>query len=235
MNKIFFYPTDKDTELSVLPPVPAKESVPKWYKDKKFFEGNGGKPLIDDGEIANISAKGCVPFFDALTSGYILKTWCDIYIEADEVGVNYHYARLPEIMSHRQTVALPIDRQEFYDIEFIWKVRWLPRLPKGYSLLITHPMNRFDLPFVSVSGIIDADVFYHSYQETNFPFYIKKGFSGIIPTGTPIMQMIPIKRDSWKKELEKYDEKELMQKKSIAYSSFWGSYKKLFHQKKKYI
>jgi hypothetical protein len=31
----------------------------------------------------------------------------------------------------------------------------------------------------------------------NFPFVINKDFSGIIPAGTPIIQAIPFKRDTW--------------------------------------
>ena len=32
----------------------------------------------------------------------------------------------------------------------------------------------------------------------NFPFFIKEGFTGLIPYGTPIVQIIPFKRDDWK-------------------------------------
>jgi hypothetical protein len=51
------------------------------------------------------------------------------------------------------------------------------------------------LPFTTLSGIHDTDGGLH---EGKIPFYIKSDFEGIIPAGTPIMQLIPIKRDSWK-------------------------------------
>jgi hypothetical protein len=60
---------------------------------------------------------------------------------------------------------------------------------------MTHPLNRFDLPFTTTSGIVDSDKF---FAPGNVPFFIKEGFSGIIPEGTPFLQLIPIKRATWK-------------------------------------
>jgi hypothetical protein len=60
--------------------------------------------------------------------------------------------------------------------------------------LITHPINRYDLPFTSVSGLADYDVY---PLPGNVSFHIKEGFEGTIPAGTPIMQIIPIKREDW--------------------------------------
>jgi len=34
---------------------------------------------------------------------------------------------------------------------------WTIELPPGYSLLVTHPINRPALPFVSLTGLIAAD------------------------------------------------------------------------------
>ena len=53
------------------------------------------------------------------------------------------------------------------------------------------PINRFDLPFLSISGFIDCN--YGFSLAGNMPFFIKKGFEGVIPAGTPYMQIIPIK------------------------------------------
>ena len=56
-------------------------------------------------------------------------------------------------------------------------------------------MNNFSLPFVSTSGIINND---KVFQPGSIPFFIRKGFNGIIPKGTPIIQIIPFKRNNWK-------------------------------------
>jgi hypothetical protein len=35
----------------------------------------------------------------------------------------------------------------------------------------------------------------------NFPFFLKKDFNGIIKAGTPIIQAIPFKRETWDMEV----------------------------------
>ena len=63
------------------------------------------------------------------------------------------------------------------------------KLPKDYSLLFLSPINRFDLPFLSITGIVDCDMYTGT---VHFPFFIKNSFTGIIEKGTPIVQIIPI-------------------------------------------
>ena len=47
----------------------------------------------------------------------------------------------------------------------------------------------------ALPGIVDTD---RSPQPINFPFFIKKNFVGTIEVGTPVVQLIPFKRDDWK-------------------------------------
>jgi hypothetical protein len=44
----------------------------------------------------------------------------------------------------------------FYPLEYTWDPNVSFSVPKGYSILITHPLNRNDLPFYTLSGIIDT-------------------------------------------------------------------------------
>ena len=66
------------------------------------------------------------------------------------------------------------------------------------ALVITHPLNRNDLPWIVLSGVVDADV--HPLRPGNMPLFIKENFEGIIPKGTPIFQLIPFKRENWEKQ-----------------------------------
>ena len=88
----------------------------------------------------------------------------------------------------------------YYDPIFIWLSKVSIQLPKGYSALIMHPLNRYDLPFITLGGIVDAD---HTISNTNIPFFLKKGFEGIIERGTPIAQIIPFKRENWISQKDK--------------------------------
>jgi len=231
MKEITFYPSSKDVELVVPPPKPAKEYLQQWYKNKKFF--NDSEPVFEEGRVKNFSVKACVPFYDAMTSGYIQETWCDIYIKKNGPNkIEYHYSGFPKLLDHREKTNVPIG-EEYYDAELAWITPWIPKTPKGYSVLSVTPQN-FLLPFHTLSGIMDSDVFYHTLNGS-VPFYIKKGFSGIIPAGTPMYQFIMIKRDSWKRNIEKWDEDASTKRMGIRLNKFFSVYRNNFHIKKKYI
>jgi hypothetical protein len=58
-----------------------------------------------------------------------------------------------------------------------------------------------ELPFTTMSGVVDTD----DYElPVNLPFLIKEGFMGIVPKGTPVAQVIPIKREAWTSESMKF-------------------------------
>ena len=68
--------------------------------------------------------------------------------------------------------------------------------PPGYSVLFTHPFNRPDLPFTTLTGLVDCDKFHDS--PVNFPArWHDAGFNGVLPKGTPVAQCLPVKRESW--------------------------------------
>ena len=67
-------------------------------------------------------------------------------------------------------------------------------MDKGYSVLITHPFNRDDLPFRTLTGLVDVDLY--KSNTIQFPaIWIDESFKGILKKGTPIAQCVPIKRD----------------------------------------
>jgi hypothetical protein len=88
-----------------------------------------------------------------------------------------------------------------YSLEHtIFQTQAAVKLPDGYSAIFTHPLNRFDLPFITLSGVVDGPFVVHN---GNIPFHIKDGFEGVIPKGTPIMQIIPFKRENWESKFKK--------------------------------
>lgn len=227
-NKIEFIPKSADAENFVTPPKPARNYEPTWLKNMPAFKNN--KLEIDDQGAANLTAKMCVPFMDTFNFGYIQETWCDIHIEKDEEGYPvYSFATLPQIVDFRLPRSYDHDDM-FYKEEFVWRIQWSPKVPKGYSVLFTHPLNRDDLPFYTLSGVVDADKYFYE-DAGNHPFFVKKDFEGIIPKGTPMFQMIPFKRDNWKSDLGKFDI-EIEKGNTFLRSKFWGVYKQNFWTKK---
>jgi hypothetical protein len=86
------------------------------------------------------------------------------------------------------------------------------------------------LPFITSSGIIDEEVLW----EGSFSFWIKENFNGIIPINTPILQIIPFKRENWASEL-RTDLIEYAEKKHYEKSNyFYGFYKKFISKEKSF-
>jgi hypothetical protein len=87
------------------------------------------------------------------------------------------------------------------------------------------------LPFTTITGFVDSDIYNLPIQ---FPFFIKKGFTGIIEAGTPIAQMIPIKRNNWKIEVKKENSEKFNILSEKYLSTIKRSYKNNFWFRKKY-
>jgi hypothetical protein len=233
--KIDFVPMNKEIETVVPPPKPAREYIPQWYKDMELFVG--GKKHYSNGSISNKTVKLCMPFGDTFSTGYIQETWCDLYLNAEEDGqIEYHFPTSPELVGFRNndpngSIKIP---DQFSQQECNWRQPWSPVLPKGYSMLITHPLNRVDLPFHTLSGIVDSDSFVVERFPNNLPFYLYKGFSGVIPAGTPMFQMIPIKRESWHHLVSCFNESNAMKNIHNARKKFYGAYRDTYWSKKDY-
>jgi len=92
-------------------------------------------------------------------------------------------------------------------------------------------MHRNDLPFYSVSAIVDTDKF---PTRDPYAFFIKRGFKGIIHRGTPMLQVIPFKREDWSMSIVEPNGKGYAINQQKMGSVFSQPYKKLFWQRKKY-
>lgn len=232
MLKVKWNPVSQLAHDILEPPKPARHYQPNWYKKIPAFDS--GKPKFDFAGNTDMTLKHCVPFADAMNAGYILETWQEIRFEIGLDGsVTYHYPTSPDIISHREHMAMDMGA-DYHPMEFIICPPWSPELPKGWSMLFTHPMNRPELPFFVPSGIMDCDKFVTTGNPSSLPLYLKKSFSGTLPIGTPIVQMIPVKRADWQGSQEPFDE---VKQKRIVHQMkrhFWGGYKKSFWSKKSY-
>lgn len=209
----------ENINIDFVKPTPASREIPEWYRSIPSVREN------------DITIKKCVPVLDAFSSGYIFRTSADVMYDADtqrflDNGVD------TQITSHAdyQVEGMQLD-DSFSPHPYKWINKFFWQTPKGYSTLFVHPLNRTDLPFQSLSAVVDTDDFPLSVQ---FPFFIKKDFNGLIPAGTPIIQAIPFKRDNWNLEFPEQSE-------SYQYKEFWkwfdppmAKYKKIFWKRKLY-
>jgi hypothetical protein len=204
---IRFRPSKKFAENLQTQPVIAVSKIPEWYKKMpKFLNDKVKIPTVN--ENSNLTLKMCPPFLDAMISGYIITLPFDIWVNEENSsqprflweagGPDY-----VEMHSIDQYPGLKIPK-EFSENAYKFNTTHIIETPLEYSLLITHPFNIIDLPFLSFSGVVDSDKY--NILPINIPFLIKKDFVGIIEKGTPIAQILPIKRERWSHVVEKYDQ-----------------------------
>jgi hypothetical protein len=234
--KIKFTPVVTNYEGRLTVPEPGVRHVPEWYKGlAKFDESNDERTLHPENHIgtdgAVVSTKQCPPFLDAMTGGYMYVLEDDLYVDLDEDGKpTLSWKNDLLLIDKRPTVDMAISN-EFHPIHYGWRMNWYYETPPGYSILVTHPMNRLDLPFQTLSGIIESDIW---GLPVFTAFFLKRNFRGVIPKGTPIFQMFPFKRDNWEQEVIATDE-ELDRHELLAEdrrSSIHGHYKKTTWRRK---
>lgn len=214
-------------------PKPAKTNVPDWYKNNPL-NLEGTNLLIPDTHISH-TFKRCVPFLDSLTTGYIAELWSDVIVRKKPNGFSSFEWRTPRAVLEERPIEtsmeLPVPSGHSYQ-RLAWKVPYYIKTPKNYSVIITHPLNRFDLPFTTLNAIVDTDEVMYA---GNIPFFIKADFEGLIPKGTPLYQVIPFCREHWSSEEDAniIEEGHINHKRSFSVINGW--YKKNVWKRKNYL
>jgi hypothetical protein len=183
---------------NILPrPIPAVLGLPDWFKalPQKAFNPSMGEE--------SLTVKKCPPFIDAMTYGFLIPLAIDLEVRHGEFSWNFEppeglvseYPHSPiDFHDPSQAAGTPF----FDDDRFIIKFNnfWTIEAPPGYSLLFTHPVNRSDLPFTTLTGLVDCDTFHHS--PVHFPArWHDTSFDGVLPKGTPVAQCLPVRREIW--------------------------------------
>jgi len=227
-------------------PIPTKLNIPEWYKKLEH-------------KVLDRTVKGCMPFLDSLTSGYLLKMPQDFYVrhnvdnknEKGEIfkdsfqtfglhgGSQILHAKSINLNSGLDTHSIKqlegspfIEKNKnlpFYKIYNPWKIK----TPKGYSCLFLPPLNNSDDRFSIIPAIVDTDTF---PIEINFPIIINGDkyptLETTIKKGTPYVQVIPFKRDSWKMIFNARKQKEIQNYRLFYGLKLLNTYKEKYWNKK---
>ena len=241
MNRIKFYPFNDKTAMFAPKPEPASKFIPEWYRQQPGFIGDEYKDFISKGGSSG-TIKRCMPIFDLMTAGYIIKFPMDVYVDATNpekitwsVPNELKFVGNDMVATHtaEQISNYPVDTNLYHKQIFRILPFWSIMTPRGYSTIFTHPFHQDAVPFKAFEAFVDTDKF---ASDGHFSMYIKKDFKGIIKQGTPLIQAIPVKRESWDSECVVYSEgkDEIEKQRLMVRSSFKNSYKEKFRQKKEY-
>jgi hypothetical protein len=175
--------------------------IPNWYRQAdRFAKMPNGEYWVgpDTGKVP--TWKACPALLDIMTTGYSLVTPCDIEFflnDSGNIAAKIHDPLYQDFVTRRDPMPQFEHPHGYYKNHFAWFPEWAIKVPNGYSVLYSSPFNRYDLPFITVSGMIDND---KVNLPGSMPFFIKEGWTGTLPAGTPYAQMIPFLRENWKSE-----------------------------------
>lgn len=212
-------------------PTPASSVIPDWYKNLDSYISKTKRPTGEGQTSATI--KRCMPVFDAITNGYILYTYTDIFISQKDGQPWYEWPSFEPLGFHpiQQAPIHPSNNGHLVSYPK-WNNPWAIKTPPGYSILFLQPMHRESV-FTILPGIVDTDQY---NAPVNFPFVLNDvTYEGLIPAGTPMAQVVPFKRESWKMEFGNFENfKNQNEVTKLLRTKFFDSYKTLFRQPKEY-
>src|SRR5580698_6920093 len=154
----------RELEGLLAPPVPAAQGMPDWFKAMPPQAFNAVSSRTGD------TVKRCPPFIDAMTSGFLIPLICDVRVENGEFtwdndlppGGAINFVRSPiGFHDSSQVSGTPLFDPDRFLIKF--HNLWTIEAPEGYALLFTHPANRFDLPFTTLTGLVDSDRYHDNF------------------------------------------------------------------------
>jgi hypothetical protein len=212
------------------PPKAAVKDVPEWYKLQEEYIGK--KKEVSDNGSTTSTIKKCIPVFDAMTAGYILYSQVDVMVTQVDGSPYFTWTNQNAIAFH------PIDQADKHPSQNgfpypKWMNPYAIKTAPGYSSLFIPPMHRRSEVFSILPGIVDTDTY---YQPVNFPFVmVDTKWTGLIPAGTALAQIIPFKRDVFKMELGNSKDIESLKYIDNKLNTKWfNKYKTIFWHRKEY-
>jgi hypothetical protein len=175
-------------------PIPARQTLPEWLRN---MPGTAWSALHNE-DVRTV--KHCPPFVDAMAFGFVIPLPCDVTMRGGVLSWDWDLPPLSPEAHPRSPISFHVPAQvmatPFHDAATsIVKFNsfWTIELEPGYSLFATHPVNRADLPFRLLSGLVDCDRF--SDVGVLFPaVWTNPDFEGVLPRGTPVAQCFPVAR-----------------------------------------
>jgi hypothetical protein len=206
------------------PIVPSSKALPEWYKHMASSLTHNS--TVEELATRKQGLKACMPFLDAMIQGYIIPLWCDLYVsvtynnegEGPPIPI-VQFTWPPSFMSEinpedetlptgvinthakEQTEGVPIMEESLGGAPaFKLLSPWIIETPKNYSSLFVPILNNQLKNMSFFSAIVATDTY---HDRINFPFVWtgEEEWEGVIPSGTPLIQVIPFKRDDFQHEI----------------------------------
>ena len=208
----------------LMKPKPTSEFLPEWYKKTQTYLDDKKRVIENFGAAQSI--KKCIPVFDAMTAGYVITTIADVWVE-QRGGEPYYIWKNEKVIEFHPVTQLknhPLKPPMPHSVVPKWLNPFMITTPKGWSCVLVPPMHNPNGIFTALPAIVDTD---EHHAPINFPFTLNDpNFEGLIPAGTPILQVIPFKREKWKMRIGKEEDKAKANKYYMLLTRIWFDFYK---------
>lgn len=177
-----------EDEGVIAPPIPAKSYMPDWFRKLPATD-----PEVEADKNSGQTVKRCMPFLDAMTTGWIIPLVADLRLEISEDGAKveagWDFDRtLVSFHGRHQVAGPPMSPRPPMKFHNYWTIT----TPPGWSCLFVDPLNRPNGIFEIVAGVVNTDTY---RSPINFRFFAT-GEDGlqVISKGAPLVQVIPFRR-----------------------------------------
>jgi hypothetical protein len=195
-NEVMEFYCHPDLEGVLAEPIPAYKKMPDWYRTlQPHIPETKERPVRDVWGARSLTAKKCMPMLDCMSLGYIIPLAGGVHIKTNHdcseikatgpKSINSVEFHTLDQLGGRNAPGFPAQPIKFLNY-------WVIKTKPGYSALFTAPFNHFNPHFTCISGLVDTDKY---PKEVNFPaIWHTPNFDDYIPAGTPLVQVIPIRR-----------------------------------------
>ena len=192
---IEFY-THPDMHGVIPVPKSAGKCIPDWFK--KIPQELHTKDRFNNPAM---TAKKCLPLLDAMTLGYVIPLAGDTRIKTNhdcsmikaDGPPNFKTVEFHSVdqIGGKSGPGFPAPPVKFIN-------RWVIKTRPGWSVLILPVINDINNHFTCLAGVVDTDKY---PKEINFPaIWHTPNFEGSFKAGTPLVTVIPFKRNSFPKD-----------------------------------
>lgn len=188
--------TENEALRNAMQPVPASEFWPSWFKSQQGGTGWSG------------TVKNCPAVLDVVNMGYIIPLWSDYKVVRSHKlpdGIGW---TVPDpdynpfgasLHPKAQMTAYPFG-PDTWNGTFKFYNPWLVKTPPGYSCYVCAPHYNKHPNFEVLNGVIDTDIYHELHVNTLFTAPLDQEID--ISFGTPIVQIIPFRREQYKMDVK---------------------------------
>lgn len=237
-NKVIEFKTDV-SGLDVIAPVKKSTNfLPQWFKEMsddipkppnpKGYPNKFGKQGETSKKWSSGTVKRCPAIIDLITEGFVIPMWCDYLLQRNKNELewdNKDFKYGIEFHPNEQIHNWNLKRADFPEgVKFVnpWRIY----TPPGYSVIFLPPYYQFEKRFTVLPGVVETDKYHH----VNFPSIIHTTKDLIIERGTPFIQVIPFKRDSFDLDVGEMSEEQIHKdftEKNMLATKFKNAYRSI--------